>query len=86
MFPDDRTCASYLSQLRWPDGFVCPSCKIASTQWNESRGRLTFRFNRRTSKSRGLLFRRLLEQAVVTSPATMADIIHVYDYDWKSVD
>ena len=41
MFPDDRTCASYLSQLRWPDGFVCPSCKIASTPWNESRGRLT---------------------------------------------
>ena len=239
MFPDDRTCASYLSLLRWPDGFVCPSCKIASTPWNESRGRLTcptcrheasvterkqlsgnvevdetfvydegsdgkrgrgttksivviavemkepkgfgrvrmryvpdasgksllpfvrdvvapgsvvrtdgwkaynrlpdygytrevvvlsssgdpahvsmpgvhrvssllkrwflgthqgsispnhlqsyleeytFRFNRRASKSRGLLFRRLLEQAVVTNPATMADIIH--GYDWKSV-
>jgi len=29
----------------------------------------TFRFNRRTSRSRGLLFYRLLQQAVVTDPA-----------------
>ncbi len=28
----------------------------------------TFRFNRRTSRSRGLVFRRLLEQSVVTGP------------------
>jgi transposase-like protein len=34
----------------------------------------TFRFNRRTSRSRGLLFRRLLEQAVATPPATYQDI------------
>lgn len=34
----------------------------------------TFRFNRRTSRSRGLLFFRLLEQAVVTDPATYAVI------------
>ena len=30
----------------------------------------TFRFNRRTSRRRGLLFHRLMEQAVVTPPAT----------------
>ncbi len=30
----------------------------------------TFRFNRRNSRSRGMLFYRLLEQAVVTDPAT----------------
>jgi transposase-like protein len=30
----------------------------------------TFRFNRRTSRSRGLLFYRLLEQALATSPVT----------------
>lgn len=30
----------------------------------------TFRFNHRTSRSRGMLFYRLLEQAVVTDPAT----------------
>jgi hypothetical protein len=29
-----------------------------------------FLFNRRTSRSRGLLFYRLLQQAVVTSPVT----------------
>lgn len=34
----------------------------------------TFRFNRRTSRRRGLLFYRLLEQAVVTDPAPYNDI------------
>lgn len=33
-----------------------------------------FRFNRRTSRSRGLLFYRLLQQAVLTKPVTYADI------------
>lgn len=33
------------------------------------------RFNRRTSRSRGLLFYRLLEQAVVTKPVTYRDIV-----------
>lgn len=34
-----------------------------------------FRFNRRTSNSRGLLFYRLLEQAVQTEPVTYRDIV-----------
>jgi transposase-like protein len=34
-----------------------------------------FRFNRRTSTSRGLLFYRLLEQAVLTDPVTYHDVI-----------
>ncbi len=34
----------------------------------------TFRFNRRTSRSRGLLFYRLLQQAVLTEPVTYAQI------------
>lgn len=38
----------------------------------------TFRFNRRTSRSRGLIFRRLLEQAVGTGPVTEADLTHGY--------
>lgn len=41
----------------------------------------TFRFNRRTSRSRGLVFRRLIEQAVVTSPITEANV--TYGYQWK---
>jgi transposase-like protein len=35
----------------------------------------TFRFNRRASRRRGLLFYRLLEQAVVTDPIAYADLI-----------
>jgi transposase-like protein/ribosomal protein S27AE len=34
-----------------------------------------FRYNRRTSNSRGLLFKRLLEQAVVTAPVSYANIL-----------
>ena len=34
-----------------------------------------FRFNRRTSRSRGLLFYRLLQQAVVTPPVTYQNVV-----------
>ena len=40
----------------------------------------TFRFNRRTSRSRGLVFRRLVEQAIVTGPVTEADVTHGYEW------
>ncbi len=30
MFPDDQACATYLEQLRWPDGFVCPACRMTT--------------------------------------------------------
>lgn len=38
-FPDDAACLSYLSGLRWPNGFVCPRCggteawAIAQQRW-----------------------------------------------------
>jgi hypothetical protein len=35
-----------------------------------------FRFNRRKSSSRGMLFYRLLEQAVVTSPVTYKQVVN----------
>jgi len=41
----------------------------------------TFRFNRRTSNSRGLVFRRLLEQAVATKPVTETDVTHGYEWN-----
>jgi len=41
---------------------------------------LTFRLNRRTSTSRGHLFRRLWEQAVATRPVTDANMIHGYQW------
>ncbi len=40
MFPDNEACASYLTRLRWPKGFICPGCNAASTPWYETRGRL----------------------------------------------
>jgi len=39
----------------------------------------TFRFNRRTSRSRGLVSPRLLEQAVATEPVTEAAVTHGYE-------
>lgn len=36
----------------------------------------TFRFNRRSSRSRGLLFYRLLQQAVKTDPHPLATLLH----------
>jgi len=44
----------------------------------------TFRFNRRLSKKRGLVFRRLLEQAINTSPVTRKDV--TYGYNWEEKD
>jgi len=41
----------------------------------------TFRFNRRLSKHRGLVFRRLLEQAVTTAPVTEENV--TYGYKWN---
>ena len=41
----------------------------------------TFRFNRRTSRSRGLAFRRLLEQIAVTDQVPEKNLIH--GYDWR---
>src|SRR6266545_830759 len=38
-------------------------------------GEFTFRFNRRSSRRRGLLFYRLLEQAVITPPTTYRQTI-----------
>jgi hypothetical protein len=26
MFPDERSCFEYLSNLKWKDGFICKKC------------------------------------------------------------
>ena len=41
----------------------------------------TFRFNRRSSDSCGLVFRRLIAQAVVAGPLTEAEL--TFGYDWS---
>lgn len=43
----------------------------------------TFRFNRRASRSRGLVFRRLLEQSVVTKPLVEANIAKGYSWETR---
>ncbi len=45
----------------------------------------TFRFNRRTSRSRGLVFRRLLEQAVITGPIIEPEIAHGFDWQHHNI-
>ena len=40
-FRDNTACLTYLEKLRWPDGFVCPSCSTRSEPWRQTRGRLT---------------------------------------------
>lgn len=57
MFPDDATCAAYLTKLRWPEGFVCSSCGTVGTPWQANNGRLICPFCRtRTTVSAGTIF------------------------------
>ena len=37
-FPDDQACLLYLAKLRWPDGFVCPSCS-STHAWQTAKAR-----------------------------------------------
>ena len=48
---------------------------VHDTQLDAYLDEFAFRFNRRSSRSRGLLFYRLLERAVVTPPVTYADVV-----------
>ncbi len=41
----------------------------------------TFRFNRRASRSRGMLFYRLMQQAVMTAPLTYRQIVEREDHN-----
>ena len=40
MFPDEEACLRYIEGLRWPDGFICPTCGNINESWRASRGRL----------------------------------------------
>ena len=57
MFPNDEECLNYLINLRWPNGFVCPSCNHASTPWRESRNKLECtRCRQKVTVTAGTLF------------------------------
>jgi transposase-like zinc ribbon protein len=61
-FRTDADCLDYLEWLRWPAGFVCPACGHAESC-------------RRRSRSRGLVFYRVLELAVGHEPVRYRDLI-----------
>jgi len=55
-FSKEKSCQEYLEQLRWPDGFICPSCQT-SRAWKTKRG--TFfchKCHRQTSVTAGTIF------------------------------
>jgi transposase-like protein len=56
-FGDDERCLAFLERLRWPDGFVCPSCSAVEEPWRMRRGRLRCRSCRaETSATAGTIF------------------------------
>lgn len=57
MFPDDEACNTYVEQLRWPKGFICPACGKHSKCWHQTRNRLVCSYCRRqTSITSGTIF------------------------------
>ena len=39
-FSSEDACLAYLEELRWPNGFICPSCGVASLPYRASRIRM----------------------------------------------
>jgi len=59
-FADDRACAQYLVEKRWPDGFVCPACGGVKG-WELTGRRFTWECsacNRQTSVTAGTMLHR----------------------------
>lgn len=55
-FATDEACRHYLEQLRWPDGFRCPSCQ-SSEAWRMERGLwLCSACRRQVSATAGTIF------------------------------
>jgi hypothetical protein len=42
-FGSEASCLAYLERLRWPQGFVCPSCGVTGDPYRSSRARLMCR-------------------------------------------
>lgn len=56
-FRDEAACRQFLERLRWPDGFVCPSCGPGSSGWRMERGpHLCSRCRRQVSVTAGTIF------------------------------
>lgn len=56
-FPDNESCLKYLEKLRWPNGFICPSCQKTAKPWYQTRGRLVCSAcHHQTSVTTGTIF------------------------------
>lgn len=59
-FSDNAACARFLFERRWPNGFVCPSCKSRKA-WALDTKRFTYECaacGRQTSVTAGTIFHR----------------------------
>lgn len=91
MFKTEQNCIDYLIAIRWPHGFECPICgSIRSWKKSNGRfecidchkettvtnGIIFHKSTKsRTSKSRGLLFLRLITQGLKAEPISYENII-----------
>jgi transposase-like protein len=56
-FDSEAACLAYVEAIRWPDGFVCPHCGVASEPWRMGDGLLRCKACRkRTSVTAGTIF------------------------------
>ena len=55
-FPDEDACERFLERLRWPTGFLCPTCSHAGEAWRSARGLLCPRCRRRAYVTAGTIF------------------------------
>lgn len=57
-FPDDQACLDFMARLRWPEGFVCPSC-AGREFWRTGKALWMCRgCSRKTSVTAGTIFHR----------------------------
>lgn len=55
-FTSEDACIEYLTELRWPDGFICPSCRT-ETAWQTARGQYhCSRCGKQTTITSGTIF------------------------------
>ena len=59
-FPNDESCAAFLIERRWPDGFVCPGCGERRPALLKTRARLyeCLDCGRQTSVTAGTIMHR----------------------------
>lgn len=57
-FARDEDCLDYLDWLRWPDGFVCPSCGSTTAGWEKAQRYRCHGCRRQVSVTAGTIFHR----------------------------